>query len=383
MVGLSGSDIFASSTVYFLGTWLVPRRTEGQYGPVFMAAGNDATCNLSGFFTQFAVCSPLYNGTLALYYLLMIRFGWKEDRIHKMEWLLHGLPISFAFVTAVTGLALDLYGSVEWLCWIHPSPPQPYFRFFQWAFLFVPLWICVIFVTIVMVILWLTMKHLERAMESYAGGQTSRQNNRSQAIAFQGILYVSAFYVTWFFPSLQRMIELALNRNYFILQMFDTALLPLQGLFNAFIYLRPRIQHYHQTHPGMSWWRVLLNAPNNGRLSVARLRDSDFQERETCEEDTEQVDRSGIGYDSRRTIKTNVSDEEYGDSAGSRDENAEDSSRLNTTGSVQERLSPGAAVRTVNTSDKGMEDEGAKDSPYAVQQMKVMSHIGEPIKQFV
>ena len=71
MLGISVSDIMAS-TIYFLGTWLIPSGTKGQYGPVFGAVGNTGTCTFSGFFTQFAICSPLYNGTLCLYYLLVI-----------------------------------------------------------------------------------------------------------------------------------------------------------------------------------------------------------------------------------------------------------------------------------------------------------------------
>jgi hypothetical protein len=53
--------------------------------------------------------------------------------------------------------------------------------------------------------------------------------SKSRQIAIQGMLYVVAFYITWFFPTLQRITELAVSKNFFVLQFFDTFLLPLQG----------------------------------------------------------------------------------------------------------------------------------------------------------
>jgi len=116
---------------------------------------------------------------------------------------------------------------------------------------------------------------------------------RRAGIALQGILYVSAFYITWFFPSLQRVIEVVANKNYFVLQMFDTALLLLQGLFNVMIYLRPRVRQYRRSHPNTRWWRVLWNVNDSRRASVARLSDMEvtgstlFQARRWNVNDTE------------------------------------------------------------------------------------------------
>mmetsp|Transcript_9925 Transcript_9925/g.16479 ORF Transcript_9925/g.16479 Transcript_9925/m.16479 type:complete len:409 (-) Transcript_9925:410-1636(-) len=294
MVGLSCSDILAS-TVYFLGTWFIPRGTTGQYGPIFLAAGNTATCNTSGFFTQLAICSPLYNASLCLYYLLSTKYVWSDRALNKLEPLLHAVPICFALGTATAGLILNLYGSVEWLCWVNPVIPSDTTWIYQWAFLFVPLWAVVVFVSYVMFSLWWTMRKQEQKMAilyqlrrpettsvvatgttdivdmmdgttnttpaaavktddrssirgtsrsstAQRGGSVINNNNRSvsKKIAVQGMMYVVAFYITWFFPSLQRIIELAAGKNFFVLQFFDTTLLPLQGLLNVIIFVRPR-----------------------------------------------------------------------------------------------------------------------------------------------
>lgn len=249
MLGMSCSDLVAS-IVYFLGTWLVPRGTEGRYGPVYLASGNERTCDVSGFLVQFAVCSPIYNGMLALYYLLLVRFKWTEQRLHKIEPLFHTVPICFGFGTSVAGLVLRLYGNVEWLCWINPNPPQERTKAYQWTFLFAPVWVCVGFVTLVMISLYVQMRALERANNRYSiGPNSSRKHERSTQIAVQGMLYVLAFYITWFFPSIQRITEFTADKNYFAVQMLDASLLPLQGLLNALIYVRPRFIRYRKKYP--------------------------------------------------------------------------------------------------------------------------------------
>lgn len=267
MVGLSCSDILASS-IYFLGTWLVPKGTAGQYGPVYGASGNQGTCIASGFFTQFSVCSPLYNGTLSLYYLLMIRFGWREDRLKRIEPIIHGLTISFALGTAIAGVALNLYGSVEWLCWV---TPQENTWLYRWLFLFVPLWFCVAFVSVVMRVLWWKVRQREQAVGRFSTTAVQRMwgsQKKSTEIAVQGMLYIVSMYITWLFPSLQRVIELVAGKNYFVLQFFDAALLPLQGLFNALIYIRPRIRAYRRNNPNLNFWQAICKIRKTNGVSV-------------------------------------------------------------------------------------------------------------------
>lgn len=174
MFGLSCCDIIASLN-YFTGTWLIPKGQVGGLGPVFMASGSKATCSLSGFFTNFAVASPLYNGTLAWYYLLSIHQNWSDRKIRKIEKWFHIIPIAFAIVSSSIALGFDMYGNVDWLCWILPDVPegeeptnaQKNFRIFQWMFLFGPVWLTVAFVTTVMVLLFRKMKENEKNMERY------------------------------------------------------------------------------------------------------------------------------------------------------------------------------------------------------------------------
>jgi hypothetical protein len=302
MLSLSCCDIIAS-TAYFLGTWMIPKGTEGDFGPVYGASGNDGTCTASGFVVQFAVASPLYNATLAFYFFLIFRYDWKECDMVKIEPILHGIPLCFAFGTAIAAAVLNLYGSVDWLCWINPDPPQPHIKIYQWAFLFGPIFICIVFISTVMILLYRAMRTLERNVEKYAfersvaltdaaadntqrksflsrmwrsfssGSVTTGRNkkkNGSTEVAIQGMLYVGAFYITWFFPTLQRIIELCQTtreRN-FALQFLDTFLLPLQGFFNAMIYFRPKFRKYLENHPELSCCQSVFRTLANNSESV-------------------------------------------------------------------------------------------------------------------
>jgi hypothetical protein len=324
MLGLSCSDILASF-IYFVGTWFIPRGTIGQYGPIFLASGNTATCTASGFFTQLAISSPLYNGSLCMCYLLSTKYSWSDRSLRKIEPFLHAVPICFAIGTATAGAALNLYGSVEWLCWVNPVIPAPDTTWiYQWSFLFIPLWIVVIFVSCVMFSLWWTMHQQEQKMarryqiqipeaskdpdnttptqrivaladtssaaaaaasaDESSGATPARRTTRatrrtstasvinangskvSKRIAMQGMMYIVAFYITWFFPSVQRIIEVSAKKNFFVLQFFDTTLLPFQGFLNVAIFVRPRYLRVRKGNPELGFFGAIRAIIRNSLL---------------------------------------------------------------------------------------------------------------------
>jgi len=206
--GLSCTDVICS-TAYFLGTWLVPYGKIGGFGQVYGAIGNHATCSLSGFLTQMAIASPLYNGSLSLYYLFTINYNWAEYRIRKLEKWLHIVPLGYAVASSSIALALEMYGNVEWLCWIKPDPrivstgggdddvakedgataatfsnAQKNFVIFQWVFLFGPLWVTILFVSVVFFLLYRKVRENERKMEKY---KFSAANIYTNARAIRGV----------------------------------------------------------------------------------------------------------------------------------------------------------------------------------------------------
>ena len=54
----------SSSFWLALSTWPIPRDSG-----LFWAVGNDRTCNVQGFFTQFGISSSFYNASISIYFL--------------------------------------------------------------------------------------------------------------------------------------------------------------------------------------------------------------------------------------------------------------------------------------------------------------------------
>jgi len=180
MVGMGIADILASIW-YFASTWVIPAGTLSGFGDgttetVFWASGdqNGIACNISGFFNQFAACNPLYSAMLALYYLLVVKYGWSTDRLAAIEWRFHVLPWGYAFISALFAAITGLYGPVEWTCWINPDVApedrtliQNLFVQLQWL-LFGPIWAAIVFSAFVFIALYRKMKLLEKRVNSYA-----------------------------------------------------------------------------------------------------------------------------------------------------------------------------------------------------------------------
>mmetsp|Transcript_19532 Transcript_19532/g.23456 ORF Transcript_19532/g.23456 Transcript_19532/m.23456 type:complete len:164 (-) Transcript_19532:48-539(-) len=130
---------------FFLSTWPLPEGTYLSWG----ARGTTGTCEAQGFLFQLGIlATPLYSVMLATLYLLTIPFGWKDEKVKKIEWVFHLIPWTAGLGTAIAGLALNLYNpsSRGSMCWIEEYPPYcssgmtcergQNFAIYRWAFLY-------------------------------------------------------------------------------------------------------------------------------------------------------------------------------------------------------------------------------------------------------
>jgi hypothetical protein len=115
-----GIHDFIHAIKAFVSTWPIPEGTSFVYG----ARGNTATCTAAGFLGQGgSLTSIFYNGSLTLFFLLVVRYGWKEERIKRtVEPWLHIVPCAVGWSTAIAGIPLSLYNAFGWTCWINSYP---------------------------------------------------------------------------------------------------------------------------------------------------------------------------------------------------------------------------------------------------------------------
>ena len=114
MLGLSIFDCIGAF-VNIMSTWPTP---SDQSDSIYLASGNTETCTAQGFFNEFGnITTPLYSAALCVWYLLILKYKWKEEDCKKYEPYFHAIPITVGLSMAVAGLPLTLYNNSGYLCW--------------------------------------------------------------------------------------------------------------------------------------------------------------------------------------------------------------------------------------------------------------------------
>ena len=156
------------------------------------AIGTEATCKCQAFFIQLGFTSIFYNVSLALYYVLVVAYGWREFHIRKIRLFLHAFPVALGL-----GLSLGAIPSYHWLeygCHILPIPDGDLWSVL--VFLVVPLGLSIIVITGSMGLVYYKVRQRTVASQrwSYGVGQASALE---KAVLWQCLFYVFAFYISW------------------------------------------------------------------------------------------------------------------------------------------------------------------------------------------
>ena len=87
--------------------------------------------------------------------------------------------------------------------------------------------------------------------------ETGLNMKHTKSIATQGMLYVGAFFITWLFPTISRIIQLCGRGIPQTLVVLSGTSIPSQGIFNAMVYFRLRFIQCGKDFPNKScFWRV-------------------------------------------------------------------------------------------------------------------------------
>lgn len=252
LLGMTVIDLFASSG-WFLSTWAAPRGT-----PVAFATGNTQSCTYQGFLLQIAVGAPMYNASLALFYLLTIRNGWPEQDLKRIEKWIHAFIVTFALGTAIALIPLNTYNNVGAVCWTmglpqgcgnsnHTPSDVPCERgnhawIYGLALFYIPLWVCIAFTSVAMALIYFSVRETEKRNLRYAGARASSRRQtfiQTNRIMTQALLYSFAFYITWT-PSTIWSIVHWFDKPMFWLDLLACICEPSQGSLNFLVYIFPR-----------------------------------------------------------------------------------------------------------------------------------------------
>mmetsp|Transcript_15331 Transcript_15331/g.21805 ORF Transcript_15331/g.21805 Transcript_15331/m.21805 type:complete len:391 (+) Transcript_15331:258-1430(+) len=251
------------------------------------AFGNDATCNMQGFFIQFGYAAGCYNMVLSIYYYLSINWGMKKEEFAKVwEKVLHGIVIICHLSFAVIGLSIGLFNPTPGFCYItigpygckaNPDVSCPFEISAAWFYEgFGQAWIQLAYVVIVVtnLLIWLHVRRQEKEMEKYrtrssvAAEQLSDMEKKSsyaRSVFIQSMLYVGAFFLTWSWATIYHLVEWITGVRAQWITLLINTFVPLQGFWNSFIYARPRYLRLKKKNKHMGFKQLikLVFVPSN------------------------------------------------------------------------------------------------------------------------
>jgi hypothetical protein len=168
LMGMSVFD-FTASLMNFLSSWPTPADTG-----VYLAAGNTQTCTAAGFFNELGnTVTPVYNASLCMYYVLIIRKSWGERKISRYEALFHAAPLTIGWTFSLVALGFKTFNPAGWNCWLASYPKGcsteegtctrgQHVLIFRWMH-YVIIWSAVLVVTAGMLVIWYGVYQQERA----------------------------------------------------------------------------------------------------------------------------------------------------------------------------------------------------------------------------
>jgi len=240
LTGISAFDLL-SSIAYFMGPLATPKSEKSEYFGL-KAIGNHETCQAQGFFLSMYLVSISYNLCLAMVYVIIIKYSKSENWIKaKVEpWMhLYSLCYGVGVSLAMLPFGLNLYKEGLFACRVEIDKREVFVNAFYAAYTLIVM--CLI--SILMVILYVTVKKQENSVKNYLSRNQLSGPSQSQKIARQCFAFSASFLVVYIPFIVGNWSDLTDpgSDHQFVFAIIIAILIPFQGFLNAFVYFRPRI----------------------------------------------------------------------------------------------------------------------------------------------
>jgi len=220
---------------------MVPNEVINGFDPPPLATGTDGTCAAQAFmWNLFFYAGYGSNATLAITYWLTVCRGRTESKLKQCNWqfLLLGLPWLLGLIDAVVGTVFKFHSYNRlWFCASLSDVKDPVrWRLLQFAaFFLVTNLVILLSMGALIRFVYVTEKKSKTYRRSSSISNISR--SKSTLVTAQGIWFIVA-YMAVVLPSLFTLVTTP-TPEYIV---FMACLHPLQGLFNAFVYFRPKYE---------------------------------------------------------------------------------------------------------------------------------------------
>jgi hypothetical protein len=281
MLVMSVTDVIGTSGVTIMNGWAIPVGTEGFSGrhsltatpqgtsefyaaqgtsEFYGARGTVTTCNFAGMFLVFVNGSTgTYSLMLSFYYLLVLRYDMGERWIARyVEPAIHVLALLLPFILGASAWHYELLNPMAgWHGWcgLRDAPfdcsssddvecdrgGEHYLSYMTIMFYWVITgWLII---TVDMILIVLKVRATEKRLVRYSIGHSNDTFKRTRQAGIQALLYIASYFVTFIFfilwwspisnPTVLFALACLIKINY-----------PMQGFWNALIYMRPYYKTY-------------------------------------------------------------------------------------------------------------------------------------------
>lgn len=235
---------------------------------VSLASGSVTSCTVQGFFgSLFYGLSACSNASLAVAYSLIVKFGWRDENKDRYRLPFTIIPIIFGMALAIIPLPGQNYNwNGSFYCDITASPlgcdyddsPETQCtrgsnaRFVLLYVGVIPFMVLFAIIIAAVVLLIYDVLVQERRMDRYRREGMPLNRSMTNQSTRQGIYYIGAFGLTWIPWYIFAIIEFHQGDIPMSLAVIHYITMPLQGVFNALVYFRPKYKSDRGRNPSQS-----------------------------------------------------------------------------------------------------------------------------------
>ena len=224
----------------------------------------EAYCNILGpLFGYFLTNTVLHNTSVAVYFLLVVRWGWKDRKLRNR------FEIPATCFSIIWPLLLQAYTSLDasfapgatssiCIASFEPSPLPTVLSMLTAIGAVTVSWVSTIVVA--STVRERYRRTMQYAFDSSFSAVAARKakETRTQAI-YYCIAFTNTVFFTLFLTIIVRVTSLKLGDPImFLLQVVAFFFFPLQGFFNFFVYIRPRVARWKEIDNEITWWKALV-----------------------------------------------------------------------------------------------------------------------------
>ena len=318
LLGMSCLDIIFSIAC-LSSTFPSPRNLKSSN---WIAIGTTQTCTLQGLMIYVgSIGTTMYNSMLSIFYLLTIAFNVREDVMVKWcEPFFHAIPFLYLVSTSILLLVTTSFNTMGTFCGIASFPkycnsdpdlectrglkaPQ-----YVWYFQGYPIISMFVLIATSMIAVYCSVRVQEQKMEKYRmnhstlpsriqelrrasintsvstnhgiGSASPRQvqtprgtsdpsSRNRRAAMIQCLCYVSAYFLTWIFTIILRVVPSGRvgNAIWLLANFFS----PLQGFLNFLVFIRPQVKELRD-FDNISIWKATIEIIKNGGMDLGTRR---------------------------------------------------------------------------------------------------------------